>query len=77
MKVQGDYWFTDMRGGTVGIVTAIDEATGERKTYIGVGEGYSQEADRQFVLTQVQKLPLPFLEGLVRWLKPKKKAKRG
>jgi len=72
VKVLDDYWFNDMRGGTVGIIVGEDELTGERKAYIGVGAGFNQAIDRESILDGGQKLPVSFLEGLVRWLKPKK-----
>lgn len=78
MKVQADYWFSDMMGGHTGIVCAEDERTKERKVYIGTGEvGLSHESDIQRVLAYGTKLPPSFLEGILRWLKPEKKAKRG
>ena len=73
MKVLADYWFSDMRGGTVGIVVGEDEVTAERKAYIGAVEGYNQAVDKESILDGGQKLPLSFLEGLVKQLKAKKK----
>jgi len=73
MKVLADYWFNDMRGGTVGFILAQDEMTGEKKVYIGTVEGHNQAVDRESILDGGQKLPLSFLEGLVKWLKPGKK----
>jgi len=75
MKVLGDYWFSDMRGGTVGIIVGEDELTSERKVYIGAVEGHNREVDKESILDGGQKLPLPFLEGLVKSLKPGKKGK--
>ena len=34
----------------VGIVAALDEDTGELKTYIGIGSGYNQTKDEQIVI---------------------------
>jgi len=73
MKVLADYWFSDMRGGTVGIIVGEDELTGEWKAYIGVGAGFNRELDKESILDGGQKLPVSFLEGLLRWLKPQKK----
>jgi len=75
VKVLADYWFNDMRGGIVGIVVGEDEVTGERKAYIGAVEGYNQAVDKESILDGGQKLPLSFLEGLVKWLKPQKRVK--
>jgi hypothetical protein len=77
MKIKADYWFNDMMGGCVGIVCAEDEKTGERKVYIGTGQGHSQGIDKQRILEGGQELPPSFLEGILRWLKPPKKAKKG
>jgi len=75
MKVLGDYWFSDMRGGTVGIVVREEDFTGERKAYVGVGAGFNREVDRESILDGGQQLPVSFLEGLVKQLKPGKKGK--
>jgi len=76
MRVNNSYGFNDMRRGTVGIMTGEDEYTGERKAYIGAVEGHNEELDRQSILDGGQKLPLSFLEGLVRWMKPQNKDKK-
>lgn len=76
MKILADYWFIDMRGGTMGIVVGEDECTGERKAYIGVGAGYNQETDRHFISEYGQKLPISFIEELLNYLKSKKKGGR-
>jgi len=69
MKVLADYWFSDMYGGTVGIVVGEDELTKERKAYIGVAGGYNQEADKKSILEGGRKLSSSFLAGLLRLMK--------
>ena len=44
MKIIDDIWFTGFRG-IVGIVIGEDEVTGERKAYVGIGEGVSMDQD--------------------------------
>ena len=73
MKVLADYWFSDVWGGTCGIVIGEDSLTGERKAYIGVADGYSQEADKQHILEGGQKFSPSLLEGILGLLKSQKK----
>jgi hypothetical protein len=49
MKIIATHWFTEM-GGCLGIVVGEDEITGERKAYIGSGDGFSENADAQKIL---------------------------
>lgn len=48
MKIIDDIWFTNFQG-IVGIVIGEDEATGERKAYVGIGSGVSVEHDVQII----------------------------
>jgi hypothetical protein len=45
MKIEKAIWFTTCDGNTLGIVMGTDEVTGERKAYIGVGEGIDETTD--------------------------------
>ena len=49
VKTIDTYWFTTARGETIGIVTVKDELTGDKKAYIGVGEGHDRDADANII----------------------------
>jgi hypothetical protein len=49
MKILSAYWFTDARDTTIGVVVGEDEVTGERKAYIGRGDGIDQAADTKAI----------------------------
>jgi len=55
MKIIDDIWFTSFMA-NIGIVIGEDEVTGERKAYIGVGDGFHLEVDRQMIATHGAKL---------------------
>ena len=50
MKFIDVQWYSGVMG-TVGIVAIESEVTGERKFYIGVGDGYSEQSDIQRIMT--------------------------
>ena len=46
MKVTNRVWFSELgKTDCIGIIIGIDEHTGEKKAYIGTGNGVSEEAD--------------------------------
>ncbi len=45
MKIIAATWFTPSTGECIGIVFGIDEITGEKKAYIGIGEGNDEGID--------------------------------
>lgn len=50
MKILDTIWFTEMGSlRPIGIVIGEDEITGERKAYIGVGNGESEERDSKSI----------------------------
>ncbi len=49
MRVVDSLWFTNNKG-TVGIVIIEEDVTGERRAYIGIVDGYNQEADTQSII---------------------------
>lgn len=51
MKVIDSIWYTQMGStDTIGIVSGLDEITGQVKTYIGTARGISQQNDAQHIL---------------------------
>lgn len=51
MKVIDSKWFTQLGNqGTIGIVSGLDEITGEIKIYIGSAQGYNQSNDEEHIL---------------------------
>lgn len=57
MKVIDSKWFTQMgKTDTIGIVSGLDEITGEVKIYIGTAPGYSEQNDAQHILKTGAKL---------------------
>ncbi len=49
MRVVDSLWFTNNRG-TIGIVIIQEDVTGERKAYIGIGDGHNEKADTQSIV---------------------------
>lgn len=50
MKIIDSVWITSLDIiGCIGIVVGEDEATGERKAYVGYGYGVNEEADAQLI----------------------------
>lgn len=50
MKILDVIWFTEMGSlRPIGIVIGEDEITGERKAYIGVGNGEDEERDSKSI----------------------------
>ncbi len=47
MKIINVHWFTTMYAHTIGIVLGVDEITKKQKAYIGLGDGVSEEADKE------------------------------
>lgn len=63
-------WFAQMAAnGIIGIVTCEDEITGEKKAYIGVGEGRDESEDIEHILNTGAKLHLPTACSIVEALK--------
>ncbi|GAH81524.1 unnamed protein product [marine sediment metagenome] len=50
MKVLEAIWFTNNQGGTSGIIIVEEDVTGNRKAYIGVGNGIDEKADIEDIL---------------------------
>ena len=49
MKVIDKLWFTN-RDGVIGIVVIEEDVTGDRKAYIGIGEGKSEFTDTEAIV---------------------------
>lgn len=47
MKILKATWFTTANGELVGIVMGTDDVTGERKAYVGIGDGANEATDMQ------------------------------
>ncbi len=75
MKVVDSLWFTNNKG-TVGIVTIEEDVTGDRKAYIGIGDGHNQEADTQSIVDWGNPLSISALGRITSQLSPHK-PKRG
>jgi len=71
MKVTNATWFTQM-GVTqpIGIVFGEDEATGEKKAYIGAGYGNEEDQDCQHIARTGAKLSLEMAKHIVEGLTP-------
>ena len=63
MKILNTIWFTGAQG-TIGIVLGQDEHTGDPKAYIGLGLGYSDEADTLIV----SQMGSPFMPSMAKIL---------
>ena len=63
MKTIDATWFTTLNG-TIGIVVAENEVTGERKAYIGIASGLCEKVDTEHIKQYVSKLSLLNLRTL-------------
>lgn len=69
MKITDSIWFTPLASiGQIGIVIGEDETTGQRKAYIGVGHGVSDERDEQLVAQYGSKFPAVLARRISTWL---------
>jgi hypothetical protein len=70
MKITNSIWFSPLGLiGQIGIVLGEDEATGQRKAYIGIGYGVSDTRDEQLVAQYGSKFPAEMAERIAAWLK--------
>lgn len=44
-------WYTTVIGPVIGIVHGVDKITGEEKSYIGTGEGFSEADDIETIVS--------------------------
>lgn len=72
MKVVDSMWFTSTSG-CCGLVVGEDETTKERRLYVGISFGLSQEDDEEAILSWGSVVNIGMLEGLI--AKSKIKAK--
>ena len=49
LKVLDAVWYTQMGGPVIGIVMCEEIATGNKKSYIGTGDGISAESDARSI----------------------------
>lgn len=70
MSVKDIFWFTElMESRPIGIALCIDSLTGERKAYIGTGEGHSGAMDMLAIIGGGAKIHLDAAEAIVSFLK--------
>jgi len=74
MKVINAIWFNEMGSfRPIGIVVAEDEATGERKAYVGTGAGQDEYTDAHSIIKRGAKLRTPTSYEIYSLLKVKGK----
>lgn len=67
-KIIAVHWFSQS-GPTIGIVTVEDETTGERKAYVGTGDGFDEQADIKRIRELGGKADIGRFEAIVKELK--------
>lgn len=67
VKVLESIWFTNNQGGTTGIII-VEEVTGDRKAYIGVGNGIDEKADIEDILAWGSEFSLDTTEKIHHYL---------
>lgn len=70
MKVIDSMWMNSMIG-SIGLVVAEDEITGERRAYIGSATGFDEEADARLVIDHGSKVNVQRLKGIIARLEVK------
>ena len=69
MRITKTFWFTESKGTRpIGIVIGVG-AVGERKAYIGTGNGYSEPEDAQSIAENGAKLTIGMTEEILKELK--------
>ena len=69
MEVINVTWFSEMGcAKPIGIVV-VEVEEGERKAYIGTGDGYNEQLDTQHIISSGAKLHPATIAGLVRHMK--------
>lgn len=72
-KIIDTIWFMEMGSKSpIGIVLSEDVLTGEKKAYIGTGNGLDADADRKLIAARGARLPIQILEHLLKELKEEK-----
>lgn len=69
MKIIDDIWFYHS-GATFGVIIGENEATRERRAYIGVVPGHDIKADTQSILKHGYKITPRIIERIQHGLKP-------
>lgn len=68
-KTKGVFWFTCLDI-PVGIVLTEDEITKEKKAYIGLGNGFDEESDKEHIKKHGSKLDHITAQEIAEFLKP-------
>lgn len=69
MKITNMIWFTQMGSpSTIGVVMGEDDHSGEKKAYIGTGEGLDEKEDAQHISKFGAKLRVERLKEMVKFL---------
>ena len=74
MKIIDSNWYSEMGADNpIGIIVAEDETTGERKAYIGTGDGVDEYADALKITKHGAKLHLHTVVRINDYLKVRRK----
>jgi hypothetical protein len=72
MKVIDSLWSTT-KDGCIGIIIIEEDVTGDRKAYMGIGQGHSQDDDTQGILAWGTSFSISFAERILYFLKKEEK----
>ena len=73
MKIIDAIWFNELgKKEPIGIVIGEDKITGERKAYIGTGNGFEEGSDTISIAERGTKVTIKTLEYILKKLKEKK-----
>jgi len=68
VKVLEAIWFTNNQGGTSGIIIVEEDVAGDRKAYIGVGNGIDEKVDIEDILAWGSEFSLGTTERIHHYL---------
>lgn len=64
MKIENKWWFTPGQGPCIGVVSVVNDV-GERRLYIGTGDGLSEEADARKIAAWGTRVHKDMLEAML------------
>lgn len=68
-KIIDTTWFTEMgQVRPIGIIVTLDEVTGERKAFIGTGNGHSEDVDARSIISMGAKLHPSTIKSILKGL---------
>jgi len=70
MKIEKTVWFSGLNiPGVVGIVMGVDETTGKKRAYLGLGSGANEKGDEKLIAASGSPVNIAVLQEVIDYLK--------